>query len=198
MADTQKNIINAEEIGYMSYNKLNIFITILLLGFSITFAVLGDRIKNGLNGLAGVGIYMAVVVGVVVVVTAKSILTSESLSINNPFHDSIHFFHTLYGKAIQGLQVNNIRFATIIALFIIGIILYMYWVQWILVIVILAMFLLARFTPGFTPGFSSIYRMLPESRISNITLAIIFLSPVFITIIIIIVAAILGLPSPFS
>ena len=98
MADTQKNIINTEEIGYMSYNKLNVFMTTLLLGFSITFAILGDRIKNGLNGLAGVGIYMAVVVGVVVVVvTAKSILTSESLSINNPFRDSIRFFHTLYG-----------------------------------------------------------------------------------------------------
>lgn len=46
MVDTQKNIINAEEIGYMSYNKLNIFITILLLGFSITFAVLGDRVEQ--------------------------------------------------------------------------------------------------------------------------------------------------------
>ena len=49
MTDTQKNIINAEEIGYMSYNKLNMFMTILLLGFSITFAILGDRVNISNN-----------------------------------------------------------------------------------------------------------------------------------------------------
>ena len=38
----------------------------------------------------------------------------------------------------------------------------MYWVQWILVIVILAMFLLARFTPGFTPGFTTGFTTLIE------------------------------------
>ena len=57
----------------MSYNKLNVFTTVLLLGFSITFAILGDRINTGLNGLAGVGIYMGVLV---LVAIAKSILTS--------------------------------------------------------------------------------------------------------------------------
>jgi hypothetical protein len=45
MTDTPKKKINAEEIGYMSYNKLNLFMTVLLLGFSITFAILGDRVN---------------------------------------------------------------------------------------------------------------------------------------------------------
>lgn len=62
MTDTQKKNINAEEIGYMSYNKLNVFMTILLLGFSITFAILGDRVNLGPNSLIGVGIYAGVVV----------------------------------------------------------------------------------------------------------------------------------------
>lgn len=45
MDTTQENKINAKEIGYMSYNKLNLFMTALLLGFSISFALLGDRMN---------------------------------------------------------------------------------------------------------------------------------------------------------
>jgi len=45
MINAQKNEINAKKIGYMSYNKLNVFMTTLLLGFSITFAILGDRVN---------------------------------------------------------------------------------------------------------------------------------------------------------
>lgn len=45
MINAQENKINTKEFEYMSYNKLNIFMTILLLGFSISFAVLGYRVK---------------------------------------------------------------------------------------------------------------------------------------------------------
>jgi len=51
MINAQKNEINAKEIGYMSYNKLNVFMTTLLLGFSITFAILGDRVKPEVIGI---------------------------------------------------------------------------------------------------------------------------------------------------
>jgi hypothetical protein len=46
MINAQENKINTKEFEYMSYNKLNIFMTILLLGFSISFAVLGYRVKT--------------------------------------------------------------------------------------------------------------------------------------------------------
>ena len=42
---TDNNTI-AKEIGYMSYNKLNVFMTILLVGFSAVFALLGDRVTK--------------------------------------------------------------------------------------------------------------------------------------------------------
>lgn len=45
MPNTQENKINTKEFGYAAYNKLNIFMTILLLCFSISFAILGYRVK---------------------------------------------------------------------------------------------------------------------------------------------------------
>lgn len=121
MADTQKNIINAEEIGYMSYNKLNMFMTILLVGFSVVFATWGDRINNGLNGLAGVGIYMAVVVGVVVLIGKVAPLVAGVA----------HVFNSLL-ELMKNIILFFKTFAVfmIFALFIIGIILYMFWGQW--------------------------------------------------------------------
>lgn len=35
--------INTKAIGYMTYNKLNVIMTILLVGFSISFAIVGDN-----------------------------------------------------------------------------------------------------------------------------------------------------------
>jgi len=89
---TDNNII-AKEIGYMSYNKLNVFMTILLLGFSITFAILGDRvnISNPFTSMGDwnwktIGIVILFIVGIVVgiVVAGISIFKLGLEIINNP------------------------------------------------------------------------------------------------------------------
>jgi len=43
------NAINAQEIGYTSYNKLNMLSTFVIISTAIIFAIFGDRIslKNG-------------------------------------------------------------------------------------------------------------------------------------------------------
>lgn len=38
-----ENPINTKAIGYMTYNKLNVFMTIVLIGFSISFAIVDDN-----------------------------------------------------------------------------------------------------------------------------------------------------------
>ena len=44
-----ENAINAQEIGYTSYNKLNMLSTFVIISTAIVFAIFGDRIslKNG-------------------------------------------------------------------------------------------------------------------------------------------------------
>lgn len=45
-----EDAIKAKEIGYMFYNKLNMIIATLLIGFSIVFAIFGDRVNiSGFN-----------------------------------------------------------------------------------------------------------------------------------------------------
>jgi len=135
MADTQKNIINAEEMGYMSYNKLNVFMTTLLLGFSITFAILGDRV-NISNPFTSMGDWDWRTIGIV--------------------FGTIGIVFVIILAGISNFKfISSVKstYATIIALFIIGIILYMFWVQWILVIVIVCIIgLIAKFAPGLIPG----------------------------------------------
>jgi len=144
MTDTQKKNINAEEIGYMSYNKLNVFMTILLLGFSITFAILGDRV-NISNPFTSMGDWNWKTIGIVILFIVG--IVSAGIPIFK-----------------LGLEIinNPIIIAAIISIISIGGIGHLLLPEYGAYILdgILAVFLLA----GFIPRFSSIYRMLPESR----------------------------------
>ena len=64
------NIINAKEIGYMSYNKLNMFMSALLIGFSISFATFGDRINLDETHLVYALIVFALIVFAVIVIVS--------------------------------------------------------------------------------------------------------------------------------
>jgi hypothetical protein len=205
MVDTQGNNINAEEIGYTSYNKLNMFMTTLLVGFSISFAILGDMVNIN-NPFTSMGDWDWNTIGIV-------------------FGITVGFFASIFfglGPMLKDIIIKNqIFIAAFISILSIGGIghLLLPLIGAFILDGILVLLVIAGLIPGFSSAyrtvtefisskFSPIYRMLtetrppkhrpPESRISNITLTIIFLSPVFLTIIIIIVAAIRGLPSPFS
>jgi len=208
MADTQKNIINAEEIGYMSYNKLNIFITILLLGFSITFAVLGDRVEQdamwwgiillllplltlaptSIKNLGAVVVdavtnnftifknYISnlktnndtifkISIGILSLITTVCIFL---LAFNVSFWFFLFFVPPLYFllKVVYTYE-NSIRFAAIISIISIGGIGHLLFpLSAVILDVILAMFLLARFTPGFT----TLIEFIRDNKRKSITL----------------------------
>jgi len=99
MLNAQKNEINAKKIGYMSYNKLNVFMSTLLVGFSITFAILGDRVNiSGWDGNAiGWGIFWVVVVAVVLAVINKFGTVIGDAIINNSTINDAKIYKTIIG-----------------------------------------------------------------------------------------------------
>jgi len=112
MINAQKNEINAKKIGYMSYNKLNVFMTTLLLGFSITFAILGDRV-NISNIFTSMGVWPWRNIGIIFGITLASILV--------PYAAGIICFKL--GLCYElGLKIKNnpIIIATIISIISIG------------------------------------------------------------------------------
>jgi len=216
MINAQKYEINAKKIGYMSYNKLNVFMSTLLVGFSITFAILGDRV-NISNTFTSMGVWPWRNIGIIFGITLASIFgiafTGRTIFKLGPmFKDKI---------------INNpIIIAAIISIFsVIGILCLMFQWQWALVFIAILLVIFTFFNivlwlkhgmsnvslpsmTGLIHVFGLVYDSIihkinripesrPESRIGKTLLLIFLLAGSLITIIIL-VAAILDLPPPFS
>jgi len=119
---TDNNTI-AKEIGYMSYNKLNVFMTILLVGFSAVFALLGDRVtklnidmswpnestwKRFLNNI------WVCVVNIVLLIVALVLLVKKYVT--NAINIALFVFVLALGGGIGGKLHSQIWFLQLIPL----------------------------------------------------------------------------------
>jgi hypothetical protein len=106
---------NAKEIGYMTYNKLNVFMSVLLVSFSISYAALGERTSIAPNEfLIGTVVLVAMLFSMLFSMSSLTQINEYILyNIGTKINNIINFIYT-YQQIVSLLLIAVIIIVIII------------------------------------------------------------------------------------